>query len=123
MPGTEASYADQIDTITATIAISTSVSNEIDLSNHRMMTIFMPAPWDAANLTFQVATAPGGTYQDLYDDGGTEVNVVAAASRAIGVDLHAGPLASARFIKIRSGTTATPVTQTAARSIVLVIKR
>lgn len=123
MPGTEASYADQIDTITATIANGASLSGEIDLSNHKIMTIFMPAAWTAANLTFQVAAVTGGTFQDLYNDGGAEVNVTAAASRAIGVDIYAGVLASARFIKIRSGTTGTPVTQGAARSIILVIKR
>ena len=123
MPGTEGSYADHTDVITATIANGASLSGEIDLAHHRIMLIQMPAAWTAANLTFQVATATGGTFQDLYDDGGVEVNVTAAVSRAIGVDLNAGPLASARFIKIRSGTTGTPVTQAAARSIVLVTKR
>ena len=123
MADTEASYADQTDTITATIANGASLSDELDLVNHRIVTIFMPAAWTAANLTFQVAAVTGGTFQDLYDDVGTEVVVTAAVSRAIGVDLVAGALASPRFIKIRSGTTGTPVNQGAARSIVLILKR
>lgn len=123
MPGTAVSYADSTDILTATIANGASLSGEIDLGDHKILLIYMPAAWTAANLTFQVANVSGGTFQDLYDDGGVEVNVTAAVSRAIGIDLNAGPLAGARFIKIRSGTTGTPVNQGAARSIVLVTKK
>lgn len=128
MAGTKVNYNHEsvypkVDVITATILSGASLSDEIDLGHHRIATILMPAAWTTANLTFQVASASGGTFKDLYDDGGVEVNVTAAAARAIGIDLNAGPLAAARFLKIRSGTTGTPVNQGGDRALVLVTKR
>lgn len=106
----------------ATIAASASVSGEVDIGGATIVGIHMPADWDAANLTFQAAHETGGTYWDVYDDAGTEVSVTAAADRAIGCDAKALELSAWRYIKIRSGTTGTPVTQTAARTLVLVLK-
>ena len=110
-------------TLTATIAINASLSGEVDLGSYRLAGIVMPAAWTAANLTFQVASATGGTFQDLYDDGGNEVTVTAAVSRSLGLDLLAGTLAPWRFIKIRSGTSGVAVNQAAARTITLVCKQ
>ena len=107
---------------TAVIAIDTSLSAEVDLEGFRLAGIVMPAAWTAANLTFQVATATGGTFQDLYDDAGNEVTVTAAVSRSHGIDLLAGVLAPWRFLKIRSGTSGVAVNQAAARTISLVCK-
>jgi hypothetical protein len=45
--------------------------------------IDMPADWDAANLTFQASYNTGGTFDDLYDQYGTETSVTAAADRYI----------------------------------------
>lgn len=109
-------------TATATIASAASLSGEVDLAGYRNFAIQMPATWTAANLTFQVATASGGTFQDLYDDFGNEVTVTAAASRGIALDGMAGALAAWRYLKIRSGTTGTPVNQAAERSLVVVMK-
>ncbi len=110
-------------TKTVTIANGESLSGEVDLAGFKLAIIQMPAAWTAANLTFQVATATGGTFQNLYDDGGTEVSVTAAVSRAISLDNNVVNLAAARFIKIRSGTSGTPVAQGAARTITLILKR
>lgn len=111
-----------VTTKTVTILINESLSDEIDLEGFGLFAIEMPAAWTAANLTFQVATASGGTFQDLYDDGGNEVVVTAAAARVIGLDAKAPEIASLRFIKIRSGTTGTPVAQLAARTLTLICK-
>lgn len=109
-------------TKTATIAINASLSGEVDLEGFTLVSIIMPAAWTAANLTFQASDVTGGTFQDVYDDQGVEVTVQAAASRSIGIDLLAGALAGFRFIKIRSGTTGTPVNQAAARTLTLAVK-
>lgn len=110
-------------TITVTISSGTALSAEIDLGSYQLAAIQMPTAWDAANISFQATTASGGTYQDLYNDGGNEVVVVAAASRCIAVNAAAMSLAPLRYIKIRSGTTGTPVNQTATRTIILILKQ
>lgn len=108
--------------ITATIAESASLSGAIDLSAFKYITILMPAAWDAANLTFQACDTATGTFQDVYGDDGTEISVTAAASRAIVVNAKQASLLPLSHIKIRSGTTGTPVAQTAARTIKLICK-
>lgn len=108
--------------ITATIANGESVSAEIDIMGYNLLAIQMPAAWTTANLTFQASSATGGTFNDVYDDAGSEVTVTAAVSRVISLDSVALKLAPMRYIKIRSGTTATPVAQGGARSLVILAK-
>lgn len=72
----------------------------------------IPAGWaaGATAITFQ-ASHDGVTWQDLYNDTGTEVSATAAASRNVSLSSIALDLAPWRFIKIRSGTSASAVTQ------------
>ncbi len=85
------------------------------IGDGRLVAIQMPAAWTAANLTFQ-GSMDGVTYADMYDATGTEVTVVAAASTYILLaDLKAA------WIKVRSGTTGTPVNQGADRVILLYV--
>lgn len=106
-------------TLTATIANAASLSGAIDLAGFSQVGLVMPAAWTAANLTFQGCDTLGGTYQDIYDSAGNELTVIAAASRCI-ADIP--ELAPFRFIKIRSGTSGTPVSQGASRDIIVVAK-
>lgn len=109
-------------TITATIAISTSLSAVVDLEGYHYLAIQMPAEWTTADLTFQASSTSGGTFADVYDDAGLEISAKAAASRVIGIDLAVVKLAALRYLKIRSGTTATPVNQAAERTLTLILK-
>lgn len=102
--------------------ISSTLSDVVDLEGDTFVAIKMPSTWTAANLTFQACDTPGGTFADVYDDAGAEVTVVAAASRVIVVDFLARCLAPLRYIKVRSGTTGTPVTQAASRTLTLLVK-
>ena len=106
----------------ATIAAGQSLSNVIELEGAEVFAIHMPAAWDAANITLQAAPFFGGTYQDVYDDLGSEVAITAGAGKCIAIDANALKLAGLNFVKLRSGTGATPVTQTVARSITVVCK-
>lgn len=100
---------------------SNSISAEIDLGKGgKLQGIYMPAAWTTADITLQAASSSGGTFLDVYDDAGTEASISAAASRYI--TLYPDQFAGVRFIKIRSGTTGTPVNQAAARSLVLDIQ-
>jgi hypothetical protein len=101
---------------TATIASGQSLSGAIDLDRATLSAIIMPAAWTAASVTFQVS-ADGGTYVDLYDSA-TERAVSVTTSRAYSQSLS--DWAPFRYVKIRSGTSASPVSQGAARVITLI---
>lgn len=106
----------------AVIDISTSLAAEVDLGVGRVLcAIDMPADWTPANLTFQASTTSGGTFDNLYDQYGTEKNIAAADDRYIALDDLAFWL-GVRYLKLRSGTAATPVNQAAARTVTLVTK-
>lgn len=108
-----------IATTTATIANGASLSGAIDLSAGRLARIAIPASWTTANLTFQTS-ADNVTFNDLYDSYGTEYTAtVGGASRAIIIPL--ADFIGVRYLKIRSGTTGTPVNQGADRTLTLVL--
>jgi hypothetical protein len=101
-----------------TISSGGSLSPLVHLHNQRLFGILMPAAWDAANLTFQ-GSIDGTNFFNVYDDSGNEVTVQAAASRLI---LIASPLLylGLQRLKIRSGTNAAPINQTADRLLTVV---
>jgi len=102
------------DVATATIANGASLSGAVDCSAGRLGAIVMPASWTTANLTFS-SSVDGVTYNDKKDSVGNEYTVTAAASQFI--TLNPQDFLHDRYIKIRSGTSGTPVNQGAARSI------
>lgn len=104
----------------AFIAEGQSLSAAIDLTGLDVATFVMPNTWNAANLTFQAASTKDGTYFDVYDSDGAELTVSAAASRSITLErTKEESLKHFDFIKVRSGTSGTPVTQNGDRPIVL----
>ncbi|QEX18501.1 hypothetical protein FRZ44_38080 [Hypericibacter terrae] len=109
------------DTVTATVANGESLSDVVDLGGMSLTGIVMPADWDAADLTFQASpTGVGASFADLYDAAGTEITVSAAASIAIAIEPAAW--AGLRYLKIRSGTSGSPVNQGADRALVLLVR-
>lgn len=106
-------------TTTATIASGGSLSGAIDLGNNVLCAIIMPSSWNTANITMQ-ASADGTNYFNVYDKDGTEYTIVAAASRYIVVPVT--QVAPIRYIKLRSGTSGTAVTQSNSRAITVVMR-
>lgn len=105
--------------VTATIDNGASLSDAVHVRDQTLVAVAMPASWTAASLTFQ-ASHDGTTYRDVYDAEGTEFEVAAAASRWIALD--PADFASAAYLKVRSGTTGTPVNQGAERAVTLVFR-
>jgi len=101
----------------ATIAASASLSGSIDLVAGTPVKIEMPVAWDAADLTFQ-ASSDDVMFNDFYDAAGTEVVVVASASRTMKID--PADFVGIRFLKVRSGTSDTPVNQSSERQIKII---
>lgn len=96
--------------VDARIADNGTLSTAIEIPpNQYLAALVVPAGWVAADISFQ-GSHDGTTFYDVYDEFDAEVVVQAAASRYI-------VLEPARFlcfgwIKVRSGTTGTPVSQT-----------
>lgn len=101
---------------TATIAINASLSGAVDLVLARLIQIQMPAAWDAAVLTFQTSQ-DNVTYTDLYDSTGAEYTIQAVANRSITIPRD--DFCGTRYLKVRSGPSASAVNQTTARTITL----
>jgi hypothetical protein len=104
-------------TYVADIANGTALSQAIDMRGRTPYGIIMPSAWTAAGITFQVSN-DGVNFADLYDET-AEYSLTVAADQAIG--FPGGNLFSGfKFIKVRSGTTGTPVNQGADRAIEVV---
>jgi len=109
----------QVELRSATIANSASLSAALDLGTNRLAQIVIPSSWTTADLTFQTS-ADGAVYNDFYDAQGSEYTVtVGGASRSIGVSL--ADFIGVRYLKVRSGTTGTPVNQGGQRVLTLVL--
>ena len=104
-----------------TVAVDSSVAAAIDVGDGGLVAIQMPSAWTAASLTFQASADLNGTYYDVYDITGTELAITTAASRYVA--LNASTFAGLRYIKIRSGTTGTPVVQGANRTIRTLVRK
>ena len=110
------------DQVPAVIANGASLSAAVDVGIDTVVAIAMPAAWTGASLTFQVKAEDDADFQDLYDEAGNEVEIPAAASRHISLGGSLIYFAGAKQIKVRSGTSAIPVNQSAERTLQLITK-
>ena len=105
----------------ATIPSGQSLSSAADTNFEQLVGLIMPAAWDAAAISFQ-AGQDGATFGDVFTAAG-ELSFPAAnvaAGRVLLLDTTLTP--GIRWLKVRSGLAATPVNQTAARTITLLIR-
>lgn len=103
----------------AVIPNGTALSQAVYIGHGNLVGVQMPAAWTTANLTFQ-ASLDGTTFQNLFDDGGTEYTITALVSQNITIRV---PVQGALWVIVRSGTSGSPVNQGAARSVTLLIKK
>ena len=101
-----------------TIASGASVSDEIDLGGATCMMIEMPDAFTGTVLTFQASRTSGGTFRDVKDSAKSEIQVTVEPNEMCTVD----KLAPARYIKIRSGTSAIPTAEEAERILYVITK-
>lgn len=107
------------ETITATIANGAALSGAVNVLGREVVGIQMPSAWTAAAMTFD-ASADGQTYRSVVNTGGTETSYTVAASTYIVI--AGGALSGMHSIKVRSGTTGTPVNQGAERLVLVVVR-
>lgn len=112
---------DNFDTLTILSGQADSTTLALDSAMHAAG-ILLPVGWTAANLSFRVShdTADAG-FVGAVDATGTEITVTGTVNRWI--MLSPGLLFGARYLKIRSGTNASPVNQAADRAIQVALRR
>ena len=104
-------------TITATITSGESISDDIDLGTGVVSMIVYPTDWTTATSTFQISY-DGTNWADLYDDAGVEIEIGAEA--AVAIRLNLSDWLGIKYLRIRSGTSATAVAQGDDRSIMII---
>ena len=109
-----------IPVVNATIAASGSLSSAVNLGGGTLAGVIMPSAWTTANITL-VGSPDGVTYYDLYDIYGSEITIVGTAWKLIptGDVVSYLPIS---HLKIRSGTGASAVTQSAERIVGLIVR-
>lgn len=102
---------------TVTITNGTSISGDINMAGRQPVGVFMPAAWTAAALTFQVSP-DGVTYYDLNDLAEAEYDVAAPVAGEY-MQLDPQLFRGARYLRVRSGTSAAAVNQLADRDLLV----
>lgn len=103
--------------ISVTILNGQSLSGAADLRGFELCALVFPAAWTAAGVSFQVSY-DGVTFQDLYNATAEVTYAAAAANRALQVTPT--DMAGVMLLKVRSGTSGTPVNQAADRIIAVI---
>jgi hypothetical protein len=112
-------YGSKIVTTNVTITNGQSLSPAVDVGGTTLVAVQMPASWTTANLTLQ-ASVDGTNFFNIFSSAGVEYTLTAAASTFIVLDPT--DMAGVRYLKIRSGTSSTPVNQGADRVLTLVTR-
>lgn len=97
------------DPIDVLISDGTSISASINLGGRKPVGVLVPASWTAADITFQ-SSVDGTNFYDVYDVDGAELTVTVASSRIVAI-ASGDSLCMGPYVKVRSGTTGTPVNQ------------
>lgn len=99
---------------TAVIANGASQSGVLDLTERVIVSIHLPDAWTAAAITLLAAETEAGDYSPVHDTSG-EVSFTVAAEQVLVIDPNV--TRGLRYVKLRSGNTATPVNQGAERTL------
>ena len=101
---------------TLTLASGASVSGSLDTLNTDLLGFISPAAWTAAALTLEVSVDNTNWFGIVYDSYGVQINSYSSLTVNAGYNADFINLLPFRYIRLRSGTTATPVNQAAART-------
>lgn len=107
-------------TLTTTITSGGSLSAAVPLDSRPILAIVIPSGWTDADLTFQVSL-DGATYYELIGEDGNAVTLEARAGQVTRLS-DPGQWEGWDYIKVRSGTSGSPVAQAADRTVTLRVK-
>ena len=103
------------------VSLSTAasgLSDAIRLGGNTLSAIQLSTAWTSAGLTFQAALTSASTFMNVYNSTGGEIAYTVDANRLVSFD--PAPWLSIEHIKVRSGTSGSPVAQAAERTIYLI---
>jgi hypothetical protein len=115
--------------IPVTIAAGQSLSNGALAGDQVVSAIIVPSGWTAAALTFTVSDDDGKTFNSLYDDGGAEISITSAVMTAAAamnpgrISVDPSAYAGVTLLKLRSGTSASPVNQVSAVTLYVITRK
>ena len=94
------------DLLTATILISQTDSDEIDIEAHNLFALEMPAAFTGVAITFEAASISGGTFLPVMDGAGAAISLTVAPSQIITLTgSQQAAFGALQFIKLISGST------------------
>lgn len=103
------------DNKTFTFNESSALSDTVDLGTQKICTLVLPANIDGASITF-VGGGTDTTMQNLYDWEGSELTATIAENTNVKLDLT--KFVGIRYLQLRTGTSATPVVQDTATTVI-----
>jgi hypothetical protein len=109
--------------IPVTIAASAALSAEVNVGPLRIIGIQMPAAWTAGALTFQAVVSQSGAtpvFGEVVDPANAAISLATPTAATYMALTTALALLGLGRIKVRSGTSGTPVNQAAQRDFFLV---
>lgn len=98
-----------------------SLSVGLDCTAGNIVRLTMPPVWDGANLSFQISS-DGNGYNDLFTIDGKEIVIPVVPGTAVVVAPLSDYLKAVAFLKVRSGSRAYPVIQSAHRDFAVAIE-
>lgn len=102
---------------------ATGLSSAVDVSFMTPVAIIGSTDWDTGNLTFQ-CSYDNVTFGNMYNASGGEYTVtVPTTDGGDWITLDPADFAGINYIKLRSGTSGTPVQQTNASTLYLITRR
>lgn len=104
---------------TATILSGQSVSNELDLGGSIPLHILIPAAWTAAAITIETSLDGINWVPFIYDDANALVQISSPVAGNLYTLSFWGVYGLKKF-RLRSGTSSSPINQSADRSITIV---
>lgn len=115
----------KIDIVDVVIPSGGSLSPAVNLGGRILIGVTLPETWTAAAVTFEGATSTdsAATFKDVYDGSTGTLTEVSTGSASGGemIAMRGDQFGSALQIKVRSGTSGTPVNQAADRTVQLAL--
>jgi len=114
-------------TVTATIPNGGSVTPTVDLASACLLAFIAPAAWSAAALNIEVSMTGGASASEwatagLFDASGVATGQYASLTGGAAYAVDFNSLLGYRYVRLRSGTAASPVNQGAQRDFVLITR-
>lgn len=108
-----------------TIRNGQSISEPQDVGGWDPVALEFVLPWTTANISFLAAEKRDGTYASVYGPTGTEAVVTTGTgNRTILLAPNTlADLRGLRYLKLRSGTEASPVSQTGDRVVLMLVRQ